>query len=110
MATYTVKRSEWFRGHGSSESKLLRADGKRCCIGFVGAQLGIQDENLLGTPDVCSINSDTWPDWMRQCRSSNDPISVAYYINDLELLPDADRERQLADLFARQGDTLLFVD
>ena len=111
MATYTVKRSEWFRGQGSSESRLLREDdNKRCCIGFVGAQLGIPDENLLDISDVFSIDSDTWPDWMRQYRSSNDPINIAYGINDQELLPDTDRERRLADLFAEHGDTLLFVD
>ena len=38
MAKFTVDRKTWFRGQSSSDSKLLREDGQRCCIGFVAQQ------------------------------------------------------------------------
>ena len=48
MATYTVHRKTWYRGKGYENSRLLAPDGMRCCIGFVGAQRNIPDEQLMG--------------------------------------------------------------
>jgi len=41
------------------ESKLLTAQGKRCCLGFAAKQSGVTDKDLLnlGTPSNISANA-----------------------------------------------------
>jgi hypothetical protein len=115
MATFTVHRSTWYRGHfgqQDSSSKLLRPDGQRCCIGFVGQQCGIPDGQLLdrGTVAVCDIDSYMkFPGWMRSELEPSE-IENAYNTNDHSQITDAEREEELIEIFARNGDTLVFVD
>lgn len=112
MATFTVKRSEWYRGKGDEESKLLREDGKRCCIGFVGQQCGFADERLLGISTVARArdngDSSVWPAWM--LKELGGEIQEAYTVNDRESITDGEREAQLKEIFKRNGDEIVFVD
>ena len=114
MSTFTVKRSEWFRGKGSVESKLLREDGKRCCIGFVGQQCGFTDEQLRNVSSVswtlfnADVRKEQWPSWMSE-RYGGD-IQAAYGTNDDEKLTDEERETKLKEIFARNSDEIVFVD
>ncbi len=49
MDTLIIKRSEWYRGHGSYESRLIRElDGLKCCLGFECLSRGIEYRNLIG--------------------------------------------------------------
>jgi hypothetical protein len=111
MATYTVKRSQWYRGNGSDQSKLLREDGQRCCIGFVGQQCGIKDADLLDNASVrsCDESVNGWPSWFIAYPSSED-LQAAYSVNDSEDTTDEYREARLTAIFERYGDTLLFID
>jgi hypothetical protein len=119
MATYTVTRSGWYRGHGSARSKLLRrADELRCCIGFVGVQCGYSDSFLCeqgsAYDSVCendegSFTTAKWPGWMLM-NDRNSDIGQCYQINDDPGISDAEREKKLIVTFARHGDTLVFVD
>lgn len=113
MATFTVKRSEWYRGKGAEESKLLREDGKRCCIGFVGQQCGLTDERLLYVSSVSKTLDygeacHKWPKWMLKKWSME--IQEAYTVNDRESITDGEREAQLKEIFKRNGDEIVFVD
>lgn len=107
---FTVKRSEWYRGKGAAPSKLLRTDGTRCCIGFVGQQCGIADSALLNrrTIGLCPPKDEKWPTWT----NSNDIADTyeAYEVNDNAKLNDKEREAKLKEIFARNGDEIVFVD
>ena len=111
---FVVSRKTWFRGHGSDESKLLRTDGTRCCIGFVAEQCGIPDEIIKNVADVGNVIiadedlnerwADKFPSWMRTMQ-----IVDAYRLNDADS-SEQYRESQLKELFAKHGDSIEFVD
>lgn len=109
---FVVKRSEWYRGQGSQNSELLRFDGKRCCIGFVGQQCRIDDADLRGQATVEEVYPSEsyrlFPVWMKVPHSPS--LNLAYRINDDVDIDDDEREKQLKALFALQGDTISFVD
>lgn len=112
---YIVKRSEWLRGEGGVVSCLLRSsDHKRCCIGFVGQQLGIRDGALAGQRTAIDTKVVAWPTWMLMkselINVSETDIDKAYRINDAQCLTDEQREVELKEIFASNGDTIEFVD
>lgn len=119
---YIVKRSEWYRGK-TWGSKLLREDGRKCCIGFVGQQCGISDEDLRGRGAVSfspyestfspSPSFVKFPEWMRPFDSrqnSSLPIAEAYTVNDDPGISDEVREARLKEIFRSQGDEIEFID
>ena len=109
MATYTVKRSNWYRGQGTSGSRLLRVDGTRCCIGFVGEQCGIADEAMLNVGQICFVDGKSKsPKWFEL--GNADDLMQAYSLNDDNIVSDPQRETGLAAIFKKHGDTLVFVD
>lgn len=119
MAKFVVDRQIWCRGEGTSNSRLLRDDGMRCCIGFVGQQCGIADEHLIGKSDVRSTlggidGDEKWPAWMRASLTKVLTSSVydAYEANDLEEeeVSDEAREDRLKQIFAANGDEIVFVN
>lgn len=115
MATFTVKRSEWYRGKGSERSRLLRKDGLKCCIGFVGQQCGIDNSKLSNKITVQSVihrfpeTASQWPEWM-QLQPALDCARKAYTINDNSHLSDTMRELCLKELFKEHRDEIVFVD
>jgi hypothetical protein len=110
MAKFVVDRKTWFRGAGSWMSSLLRGDGRRCCIGFVGNQVGCTDDELRFVPSVekllesCEPAARKFPDWMQDAR-----IFDAYQTNDDLDLNDVERESKLKEIFARHGDEIEFI-
>ena len=107
---FIVKESEWYRGkHGS---KLLREDGKKCCIGFVAQQCGIADHAILNRSAIHMNPGDVLtgvPEWMKYEGWLENDISLAYGANDDSLLTDDQRKAKLQAIFARNGDELEFV-
>jgi hypothetical protein len=59
----------------------------------INAQFGIQDRG-------------SWPEWIRKTYD----LMGAYEINDDERLTDQEREEKLKDIFARNGDQIVFVN
>jgi hypothetical protein len=110
MAKYIVDRRTWYRGMtDDGNSLLLRSDGKRCCIGFVGQQCGIVDEELLNKGTVYKAPSALWPDWMKESKINfGTDIALAYETNDTVRLTDESREAILKKIFARNGDEIEF--
>jgi hypothetical protein len=100
MITCKVDRKTWYRGKGGDASRLLRDDGKRCCIGFLGTHLGLSDEQMLEETDLEKVT---------HCNGSNDKadefaeehdctLVQAYKTNDEKKIDDATRERKLIEL------------
>jgi hypothetical protein len=117
---FIVDRSTWYRGQGVSDSKLLREDGQRCCIGFVGQQSGVSDSLLLDRPAICSmlppfIQTPSYfhkkfPGWMLDENAiESQALRRAYSIND-RFGSDYEREAELKALFAEQGDEIEFIN
>jgi hypothetical protein len=108
---FIVDRKTWYRGKGIKDSRLLREDGKMCCIGFVGKQCGVPDTDLLGIGNVTVglQGHGLFPAWVRNTLTS---ISIrnAYSTNDSEDLTDSEREAQLKEIFLREGDEIEFQD
>jgi hypothetical protein len=109
-----VDRRTWYRGKGSEESRLLTVDGKRCCIGFVGQQCGVSDDDLRGKSDIrnaaaCGVSRQVWPKWMRG-DDHDASIYRAYITNDDTDLTDSERETKLKTIFAEYGDEIEFTN
>ena len=107
-----IDRKEWYRGEGIEESKLLRTDGRRCCIGILGRAVGIPDHLLLSIGGVGSTThhqeaANKWPAW---CQSDGGDIRCAYGLNDRLDLSEKERERQLTELFARNDIEVEFIN
>lgn len=112
---FIVDRKKWYRGKGSEESALLREDGTRCCIGFVGQQCGVSDSLMLDRPCILDdrrVESlKGFPQWMYTTVDKHRTLAdEAYQANDNQLHGDAARERELKKLFADHGDEIEFVD
>ena len=118
---FIVDRKKWYRGRGVVKSKLLRVDGKMCCIGFVGIQCGIEPSLLLnkGTVEKVSLPRSLWPTWFFSSVDNTldgdapwicSDLNRAYEINDATYLTDAEREARLRAIFASHGDEIVFVD
>jgi hypothetical protein len=105
---FTVYRKTWLHGKGGTDSELLRADGMRCCIGFVGQQCGVPDEAMMGICTVDEIKGSArllFPVWIQ-----NDPdIGEAYSTNDSPGFSDPEREAELKEIFASHGDEIEFM-
>lgn len=114
MATYTVSRKTWLRGIGSDDSRLLRPDGMRCCLGFVGAQCGIPDSKLLNHFNPYGVPvgmREKFPAWLLADEwSLSDTCFQAIETNDNENLTGSERESRLQAIFAAHGDEIIFTD
>lgn len=112
MAKFVVDRQKWYRGQGHASSALLRLDGTRCCIGFVGSQCGLKDYELLHKTTSVHVSEEKnsllrmWPKWTQENWGD---ISLAYAVNDDIKMSDKEREDTLKELFIRNGDEIEFV-
>lgn len=115
MAKFMVDRRTWYRGRGNENSKLLRADGQRCCIGFVAQQCGVADDSMMDIGEVAGLKEDDqqkFPSWMQPNRGTHEKNSVygAYSDNDDSMIDDATREAHLIKRFKEQGDEIEFTN
>jgi hypothetical protein len=122
MYKLTIDRNTWLRGEGGDDSFLLReVDGKQCCLGFLGFACGATRKQLIGarTPSVSRVLdifnkdlgkflfvSDHWNEFSKDAEE-------LMYINDR--LPEyfsseTEREKQLTEIFARNGIEIEFVN
>lgn len=126
----TIDRSTWLRGEGPNASRLLReADGKMCCVGFLGLACGLTKEQLLEKTTVAQLvktaaykPSPEHPvslddmyrphfDFVRglTVAANSDVANDLYNANDETLISEATRETSLAVLFAKIGVEVEFV-
>ena len=95
MLNVAVDRNTWHRGKGLKGSRLLRPDGKKCCIGFLGIELGVCKKELLGLKvlgevEVGAIETFSLKHEIRLMR--------AYETNDDTKITEAVREARLIDI------------
>jgi hypothetical protein len=86
----------------------LLDDGSRCCIGFVGQQCGVEDRRLARRGSIRSVSNleiskENWPSWLL-----GGSAPAAYTTNDDPWISDASREAKLQEIFARNGDEIVF--
>lgn len=123
----TIDRSRWLRGDPQT-SALLDAAGRQCCLGFFMSACGVDDADIEDWGLPCEtpvaeerrlpeqakwlVNEYTEDDEPQPLLHVVDSTTVSKLIeaNDASLRSEADREAQIADLFAVHGVNVEFVD
>jgi len=116
---FTVKRSSWVRGDMQG-SALLKKNGRKCCLGFLGQACGIPNIEMLGAgvpSDVGYVGEDgSWEfdkRWPQALFDSSNFRSNERHLacdNDEESISDKQREKQLKTKFKTIGIKINFVD
>lgn len=125
MQKLVINRSKWYRGK-SSGSKLLREDGKMCCLGFFSLACGLSAGTILNmeTPDripsMMPNHLDEIPKSYRFLYQQNEeggsyftatPIAQEMMAtNDSPVLSGEFREQHLKELFLQKDWEVEFVD
>jgi hypothetical protein len=129
---FTIKRSKWYRGKGTRDSRLLLGNGKQCCFGQICSQLGVPDIQLLNRPVVRSlpvfeklVNQDislteakqghkwvspVYDTIMQSDRYEHGWVAEGYAVNDEPYIDENRREERLTTLLANAGHELVFED
>lgn len=122
--TFTITRSEWYRGRAHSALYRDTDTGPmRCCLGFYGNQLcdlsNEAMENLTCPEKTLPFLTDgiTWGALIappninaRNCLHDSDACCLIMNVNDASNYSEAERETTLTTLFAEIGVTIQFVD
>jgi hypothetical protein len=109
--SFTIDRSKWFRGGKPEDSRLLRDDGKQCCVGFYLEACGVPRKHLLRANYFPRDTTPTVPagaDWLMVSRDAGE--ASVYVVNDAPGYSEEKRESLLTKLFADQGIDVTFVD
>lgn len=115
---FTVKRSNWYRGLGSENSRLLNSEGKMCCLGFYSLACGFKKQEIDDIESPLNILENyTSKDW-KTCllnRSSIAPVNTflsmeLMKINDQYFTSDKIREDEITRLFKQVGIKVNFED
>jgi hypothetical protein len=102
-----VDRKTWYRGKGYSMSFLLRQDGQRCCIGFLGKTLGLKDHEMRDRATLYDCKHETTSDFdYAHC----DTLKDAYDTNDSKDFTEKQREGQLKKLGKAMGVRFEFIN
>src|SRR4051812_36939743 len=48
MRTFTIHRSQWYRGNRYESKLKRREDGKMCCLGCIATEAGVSENFILG--------------------------------------------------------------
>lgn len=108
-----IDRSRWLRGEGDEDSFLLRPrDCRMCCLGFFGRALGAAEETINDHEAPYFARGVNWPEWVFTAdrRGHTGDIRALMDINDDESLGESIRESRIAEIFARHGITVEFVN
>lgn len=115
----TIDRRIWLRGEGPNKTALRRPrDGKMCCVGIFMHAAGVPltllndtttaisfSRRIKALPGVCS-----WLTSLTTSNGSSTDADAAYNVNDIEMLSDDVRERELTAIFGRNEIELEFVN
>ena len=118
---FTISRKEGLRGGGGKASSLFRSDDKmKCCLGFYSLHAGISEQKItdVSSPGILKKRGFFIPSsvaWLvdppEEDRLGNSQVgNLLMMINDSTTIGEAEREQQIAELFAEQGIRVNFVD
>ncbi len=116
---FTVTRDEWFRGEGPDGSRLLLPDGRKCCLGFLGLECGLDERDILGKETFSMIDTHVDQTVLPGTLIERRPPGLIGYnetrlcddiieVNDDEEMSDDERESTLTRLFAEAGVEVTF--
>jgi len=107
-----VDRKIWLRGEGTEKSFLYRVeDGKMCCVGILGKQLGIPERELRGVKGTMICPSIKWPNWANSgWMEETSHINKAYHINDNLIMTETEREIELTEFFKAHDIQVEFIN
>jgi hypothetical protein len=110
-----IDRKIWLRGEGIEDSYLLRSkDGKKCCIGILCSTLGVPDNELFNKRGAQRLINFELPAWLGPVTANNFMTELdifrAYDANDQIGLPEDEREKLVAEIFARHDIEVEFVN
>jgi hypothetical protein len=111
---FTIERSKWSFGKGK-DTKILRENGLKDCLGFFLLASGFKEEHLLNVDEPLDLTKNH--EWLTKliewsggtCFQSLVCIDIIQ-INDHKALEDSVRESKLIKLFESIGVKLTFVD
>jgi len=115
VTEFTVERSKWYRGKGTSYTALQVTGGpavdhgKMCCVGFLGKSCGL-DETTLKQNAILTYIPEVLSNDKLKALAQNIHKSGIYEINDSNWLGPIERENQLIEEFDKLGIKLTFVD
>ena len=104
MLKVIVKESRWYRGHGSTVSKLRLADGRQCCLGFACRASGLSADEIAHCIMPNDLPYGKVPAWAE----ANAVLGLAI-ANDLRAITDAERKRRITKLGRTIGLDFKFV-
>lgn len=129
MKQLVIDRSEWCRGQGDVNSKLLKEDGQKCCLGFLCLADNIPScviwrvsmlnkaKSTLTGPKLeetesfkLLVNSVYSPTTFALTASTINDEILTKQNNFYNLKTEEDREKLLIELFAEKGIELSFIN
>ena len=121
MATteFTIDRETWRRGdRGLGLTLLLNPeDNTKCCLGFYASSCGLADEDIEERAVPISIPTNIIPNEMHWLLTSTDfhrdhseECGQLLAANDSGDIPETERESKIAEVFAKQGITVKFIN
>lgn len=114
--TFTIDRATWRCGgygvnqHGTGPTELLNQDGFMCCLGHIAIQCRIPAKGILDAGAPCCIDkpTSTYEKIFVTDGHDNELANSAIRLNDKSFCAPANRERDLASLFAEHGYLIRF--
>ncbi len=116
---FTVDRKTWYRGKGGMFSKLLKEDGRKCCLGFLAKAYGYEDSDILNKASFRNLSDASLITRLLVGDSNNELLGENYCtslhetiadINDNRTFSDETKEKELTELFAQADIKVNFID
>jgi hypothetical protein len=111
----TIDRDKWLRGEGSDNSALIRsADGKMCCLGFLGVACKIPKRALTSVPSPICVHSKfqnrkVWKHLFDADENVNNSLCQQLIVANDSAHNKATKETRIATLFRKIGVEVEFV-
>ena len=107
MINVAVDRNMWYRGKGMAESRLLRTDRQKCCVGFLAIKLGACAKELL---DIDALVEVGVKDIERFNDTHDEVLTEAYITNDATNITEAVREARLIVIGQKMNVNFYFIN
>lgn len=121
-----IDRATWLHGEGGDKSYLLRADGKKCCLGFLAIQNGYKEKDILEkrSPSSLRVVENLRKIWegiidgswasklgysMMETNDGRTGMPILNSSGEMTINSDEDREKRLIKLFKQIDIDVEFV-
>jgi hypothetical protein len=94
-----IERATWSRGNINQPSELINDDGNKCCLGFLGCAIGINENFLRGYSLPKSVSGFSLIENLYNKDKTKSFWSDFLEINDKFSPSEEEREQKLIKLF-----------